>query len=333
MDPSKPRNSDSQSPSNPASLIYPAALLVALALMVLGIVVARRTGSWALLAAGGVSLVGVFITWPLANILYQSGLALRQRQDKYAEMFGERMEQVSVMLNLISEQQLLSDRAKSVAFREKDREALRRAIQEEILKGDYEAAYVLADDIERAFGYKQEADRLREEINKGREAAVRKQVAEAVAKIDGLVRGEQWTAALAEAEALLKRFPEVEQVKALPGEIETRKNQHKKGLLDSWNDAVARHDVDGSIEILKKLDLYLSPAEAEAMQETVRSVFKEKINQLRTQFSLAVQDHQWAEAIRIGETIMRDFPNSKIADEVKGAMDGLRKRANEPAAA
>jgi hypothetical protein len=314
-------------------MIYPAALLIALALMVLGIVVAKKTGSWALLAAGGAGLVGVFITWPLATILYNSGLALRERQDKYVETFNERMEQISVMLNMISEQQLLSDRAKSVAYREKDRDALRRAIQEEIHKGDYEAAHVLADDIEKSFGYKQEADRLREEINKGRDAGMRKQIDAVVSKIDGLVRGEQWTAAVTEAEALQKRFPNVDQVKALTAEIETRKNQHKKAMIDSWNDAVARHDVDGSIAILKKLDLYLSTAEAEAMQETVRSVFKEKINQLRTQFSLAVQDHQWAEAIRIGETIMRDFPNSKIADEVKGAMDGLRKRASEPAAA
>ncbi len=90
--------------------------------------------------------------------------------------------------------------------------------------------------------------------------------------------------------------------------------------------------MDGSITILKKMDLYLSTAEADAMQETVRSVFKEKINQLRTQFSLAVQDHHWAEAIKIGDTIMRDFPNSKIAEEVRGSMDGLRKRAAEPAA-
>jgi hypothetical protein len=333
MDSSKPHNPQTAPATNPGSLIYPAALIIALALLVVGIVVATRGGGFALLAAGGGAVVAVFVTWPLATIMFQSATALRDRQDKYAELFAERMEQISVMLNLISEQQLLSDRAKSVAFREKDREALRRAIQEEIHAGDYEAAYVLADDMEKAFGYKQEADRLRDEIRAGREAGMRKQIGEVVNRIDGLTRNEQWSAANAEAENLQKRFPEVEQVRNLPAEIENRKQQHKKALIDSWNDAVARHDVDGSIEILKKLDLYLSPGEADAMQETVRSVFKEKINQLRTQFSLAVQDHQWTEAIRIGETIMRDFPNSKIAEEVKGAMDGLRKRAAEPAAA
>jgi outer membrane protein assembly factor BamD (BamD/ComL family) len=90
---------------------------------------------------------------------------------------------------------------------------------------------------------------------------------------------------------------------------------------------VKRNDTDASIGILKRLDLYLTPAEAESMQETVRSVFKDKLNALRTQFSLAVQDHHWHEAVRLGETIMTDFPNSRIATEVKESMDSLRKRA------
>lgn len=320
-------------PSNPASMIYPAALLIAIALIVLGAVLANRQHGYAVLAAGAASLVAVFVTWPIATILNNAAVAAKERQAELLRPFNERMEQISITLNMISEQQLLSDRAKSVAFREKDRDALRRAIQEELHAGEYEAAFALADDIEKSFGYKQEADRLREEINNRRAEVSRKQIVEVVTVIDRYTRTEQWPAANQEAEQLLRRFPNDAQVRGLPAEIETRKAQHKKALIDNWNDAVARHDVDGSIDILKKLDLYLAPNEAESMQETVRSVFKEKLNQLRTQFSLAVQDHHWGEAIRVGETIMRDFPNSKIAQEVREAMDGLRKRASEPAAA
>jgi len=84
----------------------------------------------------------------------------------------------------------------------------------------------------------------------------------------------------------------------LPAEIESRRVTHKRQLLDSWHDAVHRHDVDGSIEILKRLDLYLTPAEADSMQETARGVFKEKLSNLRTQFAIAVQDKAWNEAIK-----------------------------------
>jgi hypothetical protein len=58
-------------------------------------------------------------------------------------------------------------------------------------------------------------------------------------------------------------------------------------------------------------------------------VFKEKLANLGKQFSTAVQDHRWIEAIRVGETVMREFPNSRIAQEVRENMDSLRQRAGE----
>src|SRR4028119_1931189 len=128
-------------------------------------------------------------------------------------------------------------------------------------------------------------------------------------------------------------FPDNEQVKNLPNEIDQRRQAHKKQLVDSWNDAVARHDVDGSIEILKQLDMYLTPAEAEGLQETARGVFKEKLNLLSKHFADAVRDHRWAEAVRVGDTISREFPNTRIAQEVREKMDALKQRAAEPAMA
>ena len=102
------------------------------------------------------------------------------------------MEQFAVLLNLLSEQQLLSDRAKSVAFREKDRDALRRAIQEEMNKQDWDAAMRLADEIEGEFGYRTEAARFRDEIRQRQQDTVRRQIQEVVAVIDRHTRSEQW---------------------------------------------------------------------------------------------------------------------------------------------
>src|SRR5690606_35244370 len=165
--------------------------------------------------------------------------------------------------------QLLSDRAKSVAFREKDSEALRRAIREEMAKGNYEGSIALVEDMEKTFGYKAEADQFKTEIEERRQEAFRKRVGEAVSGVDRLVRDERWADALREAERLAERFPESDSVKLLPREIEMRREAHKKQLLIEWNDSVKRHDPDESIATLTRLDPYLTPAEAEAMQETV----------------------------------------------------------------
>jgi hypothetical protein len=311
--------------------VYLVALALAGTLLGLGIYRAVARGEWDMLSMGLLALVVVVSTWPLAMILGTSTPGGSQPAD--LSNVNERLEQVSVLLNVISEQQLLSDRAKSVAFREKDRDALRRAIQEELSRQDWDAAMRLADDMEAEFGYRTEADKFREEIRARRGDAVRKQIQEVVTVIDRFTRSEQWNGALREAERLMSMFPENEQVKNLPNEIDQRRQAHKKQLVDNWNDAVARHDIDGSIEILKQLDMYLTPAEAEGLQETARQVFKEKLNQFARQFGEAVHQQRWAEAIRIGDQITREFPNTRMAQEVRDKMEMLKQRASEPAGA
>src|SRR3954469_2408330 len=175
-----------------AGLIYWIALAISLTVFGFGLYHALTGHPWTLLATGCGCIVAVLVTWPIALSLQESrDTNCKQMEDIFTPM-NERVEQLSIMLNLISEQQLLSDRAKSVAFREKDREALRRAIQEEIGRHDYEAATLLVDDMERSFGYRQEAERFRSQINERRNEELRKHVAEAYNAVDRHVRAERW---------------------------------------------------------------------------------------------------------------------------------------------
>jgi hypothetical protein len=324
-------NVDNKRPFPSFNWIYVVALLLALATLGVGIYqTATENNGWPMVGAGCLGLIAVLASWPVVMCLHNGQCSTRSANEQVMQPLIERIDQMSILVNTISEQQILSDRAKSIAYREKDREALRRAISEEIAKQDWEAALALADAIEREFGYRGEAARVRAEIDQRRSENVRRQVADAMGTIDRHTRAEQWSAALRESERLMQMFPDNEQVRNLPIEIENRRQGHKRQLLSSWTDAVARHDVDGSIEILKQLDTYLTPAEAESMQETARSVFKEKLNNLGKQFGSAVQDHRWVEAIRIGEQVIREFPNSRIAQEVRENMDSLRQRAAAP---
>jgi hypothetical protein len=307
--------------------VYAIALVLSAVILGVGIFLAVENRGLAMLAAGSASLVGVLVTWPLARAIVQSGESESRRRADLGTILSERLQQLSVLLNVVSEQQLLSDRAKQVAFRDKDRDALRRAIKEDLSRKDWEAALALVTDMENTFGYKQEAEQYREEINKYRAEVVHREIQSIVAKIDNFCRQEKWNEALRESERLHRHYPENDQVQKLPQEIENRRQGTKRQLLDAWNEAIARKDVDGSIEILKKLDLYLTRQEAESMQEAARGVFKEKLNQLGAQFTLAVQDKRFPEAVRVGEIITRDFPNSGIAREVRELMESLRTRA------
>jgi hypothetical protein len=318
--------------------IFALALVAVIASLGAGVLLLRHpdaptasiaTGA-ALLAAGYIGLVSILVTLPIALNLAAARRSHLHHQAEFMTTLSERLEGISILLNLMSEQQLLSDRAKAVAFRDKDHDAMRRAVIEEIGHQNWEAAYLLSNDIETQFGFKQEADDFRKEITAKRTDIHRRQLAEMLAPIDRHIKGEAWGAALQEAHQLMERFPEDSQCQRLPEEIESRRQQRKQQLRQSWQDAIDRHDVDGSIEILKRLDLYLTPAEAESMQEIARNVFKEKREALRIRFSQAVKEQRIVDAIRLGEEIMNDFPNTRMAQEVRDMMETLRQRMHEP---
>jgi hypothetical protein len=313
--------------------VYPIAFAISCAILAGGIYLAATAHGWQLFAAGAACVIAVLVTWPLAIALARSRDVASDALEKSLTPVNERLQQLSVMLDLISENQLLSDRAKSVAFREKDRDAIRRAIQEEIGRHDFEAATSLANEIERGFGYTQEAERFRQEIEAKKNELYRAKINEHVGVIDRHTRSENWAEAHREAERLKALYPNDEQVRNLGAEIDARREQHKKRLIESLREAIARKDTDGGIEIVKQLDMYLTPAEAEKIQDEVRSVFKAKLDNLRTQFGIAHQEENHAEQLRIAEIIIRDFPNTQMARELRERLGELRRRATEPAPA
>jgi hypothetical protein len=171
--------------------MYAIVLILALGIFAVGLFLAVERGIWALFGAGCASLIAVLVTWPLAATLSAARIARQKQMDDLVAAMNDRMQQFAVLLTQISEQQLLSDRAKAVAYRTKDRDALRRAIREDMAAQDWDAAFALANDMEREFGYKQEADRFREEITARRNDIQRRAINEAVQTIDRYTGNEQ----------------------------------------------------------------------------------------------------------------------------------------------
>ncbi len=308
--------------------VYPVVFLLALGVLALGVYLAATNKGWTMAAAGALSLMGVLLAWPIAIAFADRGTVRQSIQESMTPIY-ERMEQFSVMLNEIQDQQLLSDRAKSVAYRDKDREALRRAITEDIARKDWEGALVLVNEMDTAFGYKQEAERIREDINQRFSDHIRRQIQAGVALIDRHTANQQWAAAFREADRLQQQFPTIEEVRSLPNEIEQRRQAFKQKLLDDYNDRISAKDTDGAIAVVRKLDFYLTPDEASGMQESVRNLFKDKINQLRDQLADAIHQSRWAEAHRIADVVVRDFPNTQLAKECREKLDSLRRRSQE----
>lgn len=319
--------------SSSLTWVFVLAMLFAVAVLALGAVVGVRQGQWAMLAAGCVSVVAVIVAWAMA---LQLAIVHGQSQtawEQFNTTFTERMEQFSVMLNVISEQQLLSDRGKAVAYRDKDREALHRAIREETAGQHYDAAMLLVSDMENAFGYKQEAEQLRAEINQSRDNVIRRIATDARVRIDHACNSEKWDDALAEANRLSTLYPGHELTAGLPDEVQSRKDQFKRHLLDSFRDAIGRKDEESAMALLNQMDMYLTADEVREIRETAKGVLKARIEGYRERYTACVREGKWRDAIRIAEDIIAEFPTSKLAGEVSGMMETLLSRASEPVGA
>ncbi len=221
----------------------------------------------------------------------------------------------------------LSDQAKSLIFREREVEAFRESIHADLMRQDYKTAEALADAVESRFGYIEEASRLRQEIEESRKATLQEKIDAAIERIDSILARRDWAQALREANRIIKLFPDNEKVSSLPQRIEEARNDHKRRLLQQYGEAVRRNDVDRGIELLQELDLYLTPQEAAALEESARGVFRAKLHNLGVQFAISVTDARWAEAIATGEQIINEYPNTRMAAEVREKMDQLRARA------
>lgn len=291
--------------------------------------VGASPSAWLIVAGGFAVLIGVILMAMMPLFLRIEASLVRQLTELRELRNGVTAN--SAHLQLISANTGLSDAAKALTHREQEVQALRSAIREDISAQKWEAALKLIDEMEQRFGYKQEADAIREELDNARGDAIQAKLAEAIGVIEGHFKAHEWDRAQAVIDRLAHALPGNATVSSLHDRMKLAKEQHKQELKVAWDEASRRSDTDRAIDLLKELDQYLSPAEAHALQSSARHVFKEKLLQLGVQFRFAVTEKRWNDALTTGLELVRDFPNARMANEVREALDTLRERARQRA--
>ena len=225
----------------------------------------------------------------------------------------------------------LSDKAKSLVFHEGEIDAFNEAVHADLMRQDYKAAEVLIEDVEKKFGYADEAQRLRNELEASKKTSLDEKIDAAVARIMTIIERLDWQRATRETQRVMRLFPDNPKISSLTEHIQQARVQRKRYLLQKYDEAVRKNDVDTSIATLKELDLYLTPQEGAALAESARGVFKIRLHNLGVQFAIRITDQQWAESIAVGQEIIQEFPNSRMAQEVREKLSVLREKAAEQA--
>ncbi len=282
--------------------------------------------SCTLLAKGQmeIGITGILLVLTLAPIAF---IAAVQLVNSNTRIVVTKLDDVVQAVREMGGQAALSDDARRLLNRGTERDILCRAIEEDMSSQNWDAALVLVRELADRFGYRQDAEEFRRRIELSRAATLEAQVNEAIAYLDGLIIQRRWDEAVADAARVQRLFPDSPRVEGLRQRVLHARNSFKDDLERKFLVASQEGRADDALTTLKELDQYLSPQEAEPLREMARGVIGKARENLGARFKLAVRDRRWREASEIGDQIIRDFPNTRMAAEVREVIDGVRSRA------
>lgn len=305
-------------PKPPRSPMVPLVFVMYTAALGFSIVLASRGH----LQEGIIGLLLVLTLAPVSFVL--ASLAA----DRHTRVLISRVDELARSVRQVSEQAALSDDARRVIHRDSERQLLRQAIEEDIAHQDWDAAMVLVKELADRFGYRVDAEEFRVRIERARAETLARKVTDAVAVLDGFILQRRWDAAYEEAARIRRLYPDSPRIETLRSRVDHARGMFKQDLERRFLVAAKDGHAEDAVTLLKELDSYLTPEEAEPLRELARGVIGKHRDNLGAQFKLAVQDRRWREAVRFGEGIIAEFPNSRMAQEVRDLIDGIRSRAN-----
>ena len=269
----------------------------------------------ALTVGGGVGLVFVAAAAPLAILLAGAGGRFRDEAT------------IRRLLQALHENSMLSDNAKRVLFRDRELQLLRNAIEDDIARGNHNAAITLCDEMSALFGQRQEAETFRSRIAQARTQQYELEVQAALDQFDASLEECNWAAVHQQASRIRRLYPDSHLVSGLDQRIEESRNQHKTDLEARFLEAADLDDPEAAMRLLKQLDRYLSHDEAHRLAGVAQEVIHRHRDSLGKRFREAVSGHQWSEATQLGEAIVAEFPNTQMANEVRPMIEVLRSRS------
>lgn len=321
-----PENVDRSSPGN--SLPMPPAKgsqvwLAATAIMcIVAIVVSIIAAKQGQMVVGGVGIIIVLTMSPIALMMASERAKPRTRTPT-----SEQIDELTKLVRSISDSANLSEEARRALNRANERDLLVQEIENKIARQDWSAAEVLTTELAERSGFPEEADRLRKRLEEARAEVRDAAVVEAISYLDGLILQRRWDVAFADAARIARLHPESPMAKDLVHRVEHGKDMVKAELQERFLAAAQHNHGTEAMSILKDLDTYITEQEAEPLREIARGVIARTRDTMGAEFKRFVQEKQWRQAAELGERIIAEFPNTRMAEEIRQVIEGVRENA------
>lgn len=152
-------------------------------------------------------------------------------------------------------------------------------------------------------------------------------VSEAITELEPLLAEHRWEDAADQVALIQKTYPHSNQISGLENQVKIAWRKAKQTLQRQFREAANRDDPERAMDLLKELDKYLTATDASEFTEIAKSVIEKLKANLSLRFRMAVNKRDWTAATKVGEQIIRQFPNAQMAQELRMKIDLLRERS------
>lgn len=227
----------------------------------------------------------------------------------------------------IHEHTMLSDASKRMVYRDRELDLLRMLIEQDIGAGEFDAALRLVDELSSGFGRLEESETYRSRIEEARHADVELNIRSGLQDINRRLEAGDWNQAILVARRLQRLFPDAPDLTDLETHVMAARRRRAANLAQTLDDARAEDRIEDAMQLLKELDRHVDSEEASRLAPVAEEVIGRHRETLGIRFKQACETHDWAEAVRIGEQITREYPNSRMTNEIQAMLGDLRHRA------
>ena len=231
----------------------------------------------------------------------------------------------------IEEHVMLSDGAKRLLYRDRELDLLRMILEQDIAGGDHDAALRLVEELGSEFGRLEEAERHRSRIDSIRMAEVEQRITEAKQTIRRHLASGDWNAATGAADRLHRLLPDAPGLDGLVNQIASARLRHAIEVETRMRDAHAEGRIEEAMTLLRDLDRHLVGDESSRAVDVAQSIILAHRDLVGRRFRDAVGEKRWHDAVQLGESITRDYPNTRMAEEVGEMLPVLRQRGETSA--
>ncbi len=286
-----------------------------------------QLGSEPYMLTGLAGLIITLTTFPICLRCGSSGGSTHSQSAIETDRLRSQVVKMTKSIEHLEETMILSDDARRVLNRHKERELLSAAIEEDIERRDFAAAMILVNELAQRFGYRAEAEEFRTRIDLVRTQTEMSRIQSDIAVLDSLIAEHQWDSALNEAARITRLYHDSPLADGLRHRVEAAKQRYKDEIERRFLLAAQDDRIEEAMQMIQEMDHLLSERESAQFTEVARGVIGKAKENLGVEFKLAIHDKAWDKAALVGQRIIDEFPNSRMAGEVRELIDTLRERA------